>query len=577
MSGLGESLGINILGEVVVTCVVLGYNIIQNARLYAHEGESFHLRLRLQIGIWQAINQKLSDPEIRRRMRPTDIATYSDVMKQLHSLLRRYVKRKCQPGPEKNELLKTTSASALFESLEERDILRTLSERERIESRKFWLRLKDEAAWTVWRKGKNERLVSEIEFWGAQLDRYSSWTIPGMFSHASMADIATHVIDDTGSLNATNLKGQLMMARAGSCTGTVEPGAVKQESYLLDVQRIKFLGRGYVRPSSERLDVRVTDTQAEYETYTDLGGLERRQWAHFSEDTGNASSVIIEFKARPGPEDARFLMGRDVIANEIDTLISALRIAAQTKETFRVLYCEGWYEAFDHFGLVYRLPSKKSRFGQRCESLGNILLKREYCELLKSDLENRLRLGKALAWTLFDLHSVDWVHKSFHTDNILLFGEEISPDSVNFDWSCPYVVGFDGSRSNSGISGKQTSRELSVSRLYTHPDRQLKEYERYKKTHDIYALGVVLLEIGLLSSFWGDRQETENLNNMAPQQIKEKLVQKARTLHVILGKGFRDVVLTCLTEQFVHKTDDYQLLKEFRCKICEKLDQIKIS
>jgi hypothetical protein len=35
-----------------------------------------------------------------------------------------------------------------------------------------------------------------------------------MFPHSTKIYIATHVIEDTGSLNATNLKGELMMARA---------------------------------------------------------------------------------------------------------------------------------------------------------------------------------------------------------------------------------------------------------------------------------------------------------------------------------------------------------------------------
>jgi hypothetical protein len=43
---------------------------------------------------------------------------------------------------------------------------------------------------------------------------------------------------------------------------------------------------------------------------------------------------------------------------------------------------------------------------------------------------------------MFQLHSVDWLHKSFHPNNILLFGNPVS-GAVQFDWSAPYVVGFD--------------------------------------------------------------------------------------------------------------------------------------
>ena len=45
-----------------------------------------------------------------------------------------------------------------------------------------------------------------------------------------------------------------------------------------------------------------------------------------------------------------------------------------------------------------------------CEMLTNILLKIQYVSLLHDDLENRLKLSRALSGTLLELHLVDWVH-----------------------------------------------------------------------------------------------------------------------------------------------------------------------
>src|SRR5208282_655428 len=125
----------------------------------------------------------------------------------------------------------------------------------------------------------------------------------------------------------------------------------------------------------------------------------------------------------------------------------------------------------------------------------------------------------------FELHCVDWVHQSLNPDNILLFGEEIASDVVKFDWSCPFIMGFSSSRSNSGASGQQNFRGTWASRLYTHPDRQLEDYERYKKTHDIYSLGVILLEIGRARSFMEDNR-TEELNWMSPHKLKDYFALK---------------------------------------------------
>jgi serine/threonine protein kinase len=237
------------------------------------------------------------------------------------------------------------------------------------------------------------------------------------------------------------------------------------------------------------------------------------------------------------------------------------------------MYCEGWYKTFDHYGLVYKLPPHPPNF--RCESLGNILLKEEYKELLHRDLNNRLQLAKALAWTLFELHTVQWVHQSFYPDNILLFGQELPSGAVQFDWSSPYVVGFDSSRSNTGVSGKLNFRGEWNSRLYTHPDRLLKEYERYHKIHDIYSLGVVLLDVGRLGSLMEDRQ-TEEWNRYGPHKVKDMFTKKAKSLQQVLGKNYCDVVMTCLNG-LLDDRDDYTLMDEFRSQVCEKLDQIKIS
>jgi hypothetical protein len=575
--GFGEALAVEIVAEVVLKCVTLGCHIVQNSCLYVHEGQQFQIRLAIQIGIIQAINAKLLDQEIKRRVKGADLFTFYDVMKELHKLFRKYIKRHLRDDRAKTELLKITDADDLFKRLEDKDVLHALSEKERSQSWKFWLRLKDEAAWTVWRKDKNERLVKEIEFWGSKLDQFASWTIPSMFQQATMAAITTHVADATGRLGATNLKSQIMMVRSREPTTAMQLDGnyptVEEDPFFLDHRRLKFTDQGYSRAPHTCPELSVNDMTSGGAKRSELGGVERRQWAILADAEGNDNAVIVEFKARPGPEDARCSLGMECITSEINKLVKTLRIAGQRPETFRVMYCEGWYEALDHFGLVYRLPSHVNRF--RCESLGNILLRQEYKEQLQQDLENRLYLAKALSWTLLEIHSVDWVHQSFHPDNILLFGEEINPGVVRFNWSSPYVVGFDSSRSNSGVSAKLGFKGQWTSRLYTHPDRQLKEYERYKKTYDIYSLGVVLLEVGRLSSFMEDRRN-EQWNKASPYQLKEIFAQKAMSLQSVLGRTYREVVLDCLNGQF-DDSDEYVLLGEFRRHVCEKLDQIKIS
>lgn len=63
------------------------------------------------------------------------------------------------------------------------------------------------------------------------------------------------------------------------------------------------------------------------------------------------------------------------------------------------------------------------------------------------------------------------------------------------DYSQSWVLGFDLSRPEGELSLGPT--ELYPERdVYRHPDRQGQVRMQFTKLHDIYALGVVLLEIG---------------------------------------------------------------------------------
>lgn len=225
---------------------------------------------------------------------------------------------------------------------------------------------------------------------------------------------------------------------------------------------------------------------------------------------------------------------------------------------------------------MYKLPPSTTP-NVPCESLTNILLRKEYTTGLAEDLGNRLKLAKALAWTMLELHSVNWVHRAFNPDNILLFSVQ-DDHGIRFDWSAPYVVGFDSSRSDTGISDQQTygRKELAI-RVYTHPDRQSKEYIRYQKLHDIYSLGVVLLEIGELKSFMAT-DRVDRLEKSSANQLKKLFVHKANALKALMGQRFAKAVVVCLTGQFdvdVPEGDDYLFLSSFRDDVCEPLAEIE--
>lgn len=83
----------------------------------------------------------------------------------------------------------------------------------------------------------------------------------------------------------------------------------------------------------------------------------------------------------------------------------------------------------------------------------------------------------------------------------------------------------------------------------------------FKKIHDIYALGVVLLEIGL----WEPAAKLErNMFSHArnPHAVQEQLIKHAqRRLESRVGRMYKEVVLKCLTAEFGVENDTKEDLK----------------
>ncbi|KAK3372271.1 prion-inhibition and propagation-domain-containing protein [Podospora didyma] len=137
----------------------------------------------------------------------------------------------------------------------------------------------------------------------------------------------------------------------------------------------------------------------------------------------------------------------------------------------------------------------------------------------KPPLEHRIALASAVCTTFSELYLSGWLHKSVRSDNILF--RIPSPDSITTGtYSHPpeasnmltsfLVAGFEYSRQESEgatIDKAKTSGNVAVA-MYRHPNYQGDAAEGYKMEHDIYSLGLVLVEIALwmpLASFLGGK------------------------------------------------------------------------
>ena len=136
------------------------------------------------------------------------------------------------------------------------------------------------------------------------------------------------------------------------------------------------------------------------------------------------------------------------------------------------------------FDLLFSFPSELSS----PRSLRALLQ-----EMQEHSLNERLRIAISLAKAVICLHAAAFVHKNISPETILIFeGPELSNKA--------FLVGFEKFRAIDGCSAR--TGDISWTKgIYRHPNRQgLFPDEDYSMQHDIYSLGVCLLEIGLWTS-----------------------------------------------------------------------------
>ncbi|KAF7560180.1 hypothetical protein G7046_g3969 [Stylonectria norvegica] len=187
-------------------------------------------------------------------------------------------------------------------------------------------------------------------------------------------------------------------------------------------------------------------------------------------------------------------------------------------------------------------------------------------------LSEALNLARQLAKAVSFIHACNFVHKNIRPETILLFPDKDQSDVASL--GSAYLLGFDSFRSinfQTLLKG-DTAWDRN---LYRHPSRQgLHAQEKYIMQHDVYSLGVCLLELGLWNSFVvhkanGDEDEphlaekllgeglgleVDDLNvtmrDPANQSsvVKDHLISLAKSrLPMRMGDKYTTVVVTCLT------------------------------
>jgi hypothetical protein len=115
----------------------------------------------------------------------------------------------------------------------------------------------------------------------------------------------------------------------------------------------------------------------------------------------------------------------------------------------------------------------------------------------KPSLRNRFFLAHALALTVLNIHSSGWVHKNLWSHGIIVVPSANRSQQSGSQHLIPYVAGWGIARPSSAKATEMKPNHEFESNLYRHPKRQQQPLIKYTFIHDVYSLGVLLMEIGL--------------------------------------------------------------------------------
>ncbi|KAI9762165.1 MAG: hypothetical protein M1840_001460 [Geoglossum simile] len=381
------------------------------------------------------------------------------------------------------------------------------------------LALKNRLRWVLWDRKRAATLLEEYTYWNEAL-----FAIIQLHYHA-----------------------RLMREMAGEHRPKMSAG---HPSVILD------------RPDARNLDLenetKMVVVAAGVDSYPIVQEIAKddfkfRYASHYRKiGTYGQDPVIVEYKDYEPRQDGQPSKAVKERVRQLAALLST-----PTSHRFRVLACRGWIHCPESqsFGFVFQLPPGDVK----SSSLQTYLAGKS------SDgpaLEDRFKLAHTIALSLSQFFAVGWVHKSLRSGNIMFF----HPDGIGPDWASPWLMGFDYCRPESEFSSQDAADSFEMN-IYRHPEQWGYPTEHFSKKHDIYALGVMMLEIGYWKSAVKLSLSSESKNG---RYVMDSHIRSAssRRLRIAMGSRYQKVVLACLKFDFHQGQDanqgDIELQERFR-------------
>lgn len=254
------------------------------------------------------------------------------------------------------------------------------------------------------------------------------------------------------------------------------------------------------------------------------------------EATFHNQSVWIEWKQYDSENENP--QWNSIITQRVKNLVTLLKSANRPLH-FLGPTCLGYFldQSYEtqRYGYIYQNPY--TAFSAPPTSLHSQIVTQKS----RPSLTQRVALAYKLAHSLMYLHSVNWLHKGLRSSNVLFF---LPPSDSKPSYSSPLISGFEFARLDLVDELTEPVPQHSSNDLYRHPGVLRTIHPRSKKSHDIYSLGIVLIEIA--------RWETvgDILKLPEDERAARKIVKKAKEL--LLGSDHMDVLEGLVGDGYAH-------------------------
>ncbi|KAI4088864.1 MAG: hypothetical protein L6R37_008138 [Teloschistes peruensis] len=348
--------------------------------------------------------------------------------------------------------------------------------------------------WAVFDKEKAAKLVGDIVYFNSCL--YGLLDTDNQdYVKAALASLLRDIISRSNVNSELEVIKQLL-----SSASTFSPAAVASAARLKQIRLVlglgpdlNSIGQTAERAPPDGLKLRLRQLKPSLLLRESSGSPpEKRELARYK-----SSPVLIEWKSIQKESEKE-------LKTRIDQI--AILLNYTSDDSFRSLPCLGIlpkhqsYESKDDntvcYGLVFDLalptPIPSSPSPPIIRPLSTL-----YPSSRRPSLNERCAIALALAETVLQLHTSGWLHKGIRSENVLFIDSGVHrwQDGNAFG---PYLAGYEYARpTNSQTEMMPSPPEHEI---YRHPKAQGLARANFRMSFDLFALGCVLLEVGLWMS-----------------------------------------------------------------------------